>query len=287
MKRLAIMIVAIGALAAACASGGPSSLGRAPGAGTSTSRHTSLPTTTSATTTPSASAAPTTTPAPKPFTFQVWFSYRDRLFATKRTESLVPAVGALALDALLRGPSPAEHAAGVSSSVPPGSTAEIKTLADGVATVALQYPVGALPATPDLAEAQIVYTLTQYPTITKVQFLGQDGTVSRADLSGLLPWILVQSPLVGSRVSSPVTISGTADVYEATVNARILDADGKEIAVSFTTASCGTGCRGDYTMSMPFSVNSEQEGTIEVLDYSPKDGSAENVVRIPVTLAPM
>ena len=91
---------------------------------------------------------------------------------------------------------------------------------------------------------------------------------------------------MASRVSSPVTISGTADVFEATVNARILDASGNEIAVSFTTASCGTGCRGDFTMSVPFSVSAEQGATIQVLDYSPKDGSPENVVDIPVTLVP-
>jgi hypothetical protein len=292
MKRLAIIIVAIGVLAAACGSGGPSSLGRAPGARSSTTRNatpsTTTPTTsfTPATTTPSATVAPTTTPATKPFTFEVWFSYRGRLFVTKRTEPFVPAVGGLALDALLRGPVDAEEPAGVSSAIPPGSTAGIKTVEGGVATVDLKYPAGSPAASPDLAKAQIVYTLTQYPTITKVQFVGQEGTASRADFVGLLPAILVQGPLLASRVSSPVTISGTADVYEATVNARILDASGNEIGVSFTTATCGTGCRGDYTMSVPFSVNAEQAGTIQVLDYSPKDGSPENVVDIPVTLVP-
>jgi Immunoglobulin-like domain of bacterial spore germination len=179
MKRLAIIIVALGALAAACGSGGPSSLGRVPGDGSSTSRNANPTTTTPPTTTTAAAA---TTPA-------------------------------------------------AATTTPSAPTA---------------------PTTAPAAK----------------------------------PSILVQSPLVGSRVSSPVMISGTADVYEATVNARILDADGREIAVSFTTATCGTGCRGDYSMAVPFSVTSEQEGAIEVLNYSPKDGSPENVVRIPVTLAP-
>ena len=89
MRRLAIMIVAIGLVAAACGSGGSSSLGRAPGADSGTSPSTTPP----ATTTSSAPDVPTTTPAPKPFTFEVWFSYRDRLFVTKRTEPFVPAVG--------------------------------------------------------------------------------------------------------------------------------------------------------------------------------------------------
>jgi hypothetical protein len=189
MKRLALLfvpLVTLGAVTAACGSDGPSSLGRAPGDGASSSRPANPTTTTPLATNP---AAATTTPA-------------------------------------------------AATTSPTGAT-----------------------TTPSVPTA---------PTT---------GAAAK-------PSILVQSPLAGSRVSSPVTISGTADVYEATVNARILDADGREIAVSFTTATCGSGCRGEYTMAVPFSVNAEQEGMIEVLNYSPRDGSPENVVRIPVTLVP-
>ncbi|HEV8420131.1 MAG TPA: Gmad2 immunoglobulin-like domain-containing protein [Actinomycetota bacterium] len=67
---------------------------------------------------------------------------------------------------------------------------------------------------------------------------------------------------------------------------RILDENGKEIAHTFTTATCGTGCRGDYSVSVPFNVDHEQRGTIEVFESSAQDGSAINVVAIPVTLLP-
>lgn len=98
--------------------------------------------------------------------------------------------------------------------------------------------------------------------------------------------ITLESPVAGATVTSPVTISGTADVFEATVSIRILDAEGNEIAKTFTTATCGTGCRGDYKEAVAFQVDAEQEGTIEVFEESAEDGSAINVVSVLVTLVP-
>ena len=98
--------------------------------------------------------------------------------------------------------------------------------------------------------------------------------------------IEVTEPAVGATVTSPVTISGTADVFEATVSIRILDERGDVIADTFATATCGTGCRGDYEESVRFAVDTEQPGTIEVFESSAEDGSMINVVRIPVTLLP-
>jgi hypothetical protein len=81
-------------------------------------------------------------------------------------------------------------------------------------------------------------------------------------------------------------VQGTANVFEATVSLRILDSGGREIARTFTTATCGTGCRGRYSKSVRFSVSSEQPGTIEVFEESAEDGRPINVVTIPVMLRP-
>jgi hypothetical protein len=81
-------------------------------------------------------------------------------------------------------------------------------------------------------------------------------------------------------------VSGTADVFEAVVSVRILDSAGGEIARTFTTASCGTGCRGDYSVAVSYTVPNEEAGTIEVFESSAKDGQPVNVQQIPVTLAP-
>ncbi|MGQ0669634.1 MAG: Gmad2 immunoglobulin-like domain-containing protein [Actinomycetota bacterium] len=100
------------------------------------------------------------------------------------------------------------------------------------------------------------------------------------------PAIVVNHPRPGDRVSSPVAISGDADVFEATVSIRILDASGAVIAEDFTTATCGTGCRGTYSKEVAFDVSSEQAGTIEVFESSAEDGSQLFLVSIPVTLLP-
>jgi hypothetical protein len=88
------------------------------------------------------------------------------------------------------------------------------------------------------------------------------------------------------RVTSPVAIVGSADVFEATVNIRVLDANGEVVAESFATATCGTGCRGDFRTQIDVPIDAEQPGTIQVFEYSAKDGSMINVVEIPVTLVP-
>ena len=98
--------------------------------------------------------------------------------------------------------------------------------------------------------------------------------------------IVVNHPQPGDRVLSPVAISGDANVFEATVSIRILDASGAVIAEDFTTATCGTGCRGTYSTKVAFDVSSEQAGTIEVFESSAEDGSQLFLVSIPVTLVP-
>lgn len=85
---------------------------------------------------------------------------------------------------------------------------------------------------------------------------------------------------------SPVTVAGTADVFEASVSVRIQDAVNNTIAETFTSATCGSGCRGDFSVDVPYSVGTEQRGVIEVFEVSAEDGSRTNVVRIPVTLTP-
>jgi hypothetical protein len=148
---------------------------------------------------------------------------------------------------------------------------------------------------------QVVYTLTQFPTVEGVRFeldgrpvdvfsgegIILDHPVSRADYDDLLPVIVVESPKRGATVSSPVRVSGTANVFEANVTVVILDAAGNEIARTFTTATCGTGCRGDFSVSVPFEVGEEQAGTIVVHDDDAAGtGTPPHQIHVPVILSP-
>jgi hypothetical protein len=146
--------------------------------------------------------------------------------------------------------------------------------------------------------AQVVYTLAQFPSVTRVRFEinGQAVTMiggvrvqdpqTPAMYRAWLPAIVVQNPLIGEQVTSPVTVSGTADVFEATVSLRILNSAGDEIARTFTTATCGTGCRGDYSVPVHYTVTHEEPGTIEVFETSMENGQPLHVQLIPVMLAP-
>jgi immunoglobulin-like protein involved in spore germination/sporulation and spore germination protein len=288
MKRLSMGVAALGILAGACVANA-GSLGPGPSAPSTSAGPSTKPSPDSSS---SVEPIPTGSPSPRTFTYQVWLSSGTKLFVTRRTAPFTPAVGRAALESLLSGASDLEHRAGVGTSIPAGSRLLGLAVSGGVATVDLsrEFRPGGGDA-PVLGVAQIVYTITQFSTVRMV-VLQVDGAdlyetaQTRQGYTSRLPAILVDTPTIGSTASSPVTVSGTANVFEATVSVRILDAGGRQLASTFTTATCGTGCRGTYSVSVPFPVTGNQPGTIEVFEASAKDGSPINVVRIPVVLSP-
>jgi germination protein M len=234
--------------------------------------------------------------------YEVWFVSDELLHASSRSREATPRVGAAAMDSLLSGPSEEEQSAGLTSAIPTGTKLLGLEVENGVATVDLSpnYETGGGSFSMRMRLAQVVYTLTQFPTVSGVLFemdgrpvttfssegIVLDDPLKRADFEDLSPPIIVDVPKPGAEVHSPVTISGTANVFEATVSIRIRDATGKEIARDFTTATCGTGCRGSYATKVKFVVDEPQRGTIEVFEQSMEDGSDLFVVRMPVTLQP-
>ena len=115
---------------------------------------------------------------------------------------------------------------------------------------------------------------------THTSATGQPG--NKAD-----PPIVVDRPSVSDSVSSPVEIAGTANVFEANVTVRILDHTGAELARNFTTATCGTGCRGTFSIRLAYRSPTAQNGTIVVSDDDADgDGTPQHMVTIPVQLAP-
>jgi immunoglobulin-like protein involved in spore germination/sporulation and spore germination protein len=284
MKRLIAMAATIAALTTACAESGAQPIGPAP------SNDPGSP-----------SASPTASPMPSPtqtMTYELWFNYDGYLFVTHRTEPFTEGVGTRAIEMLLGGPTDAEDAARVGTSINPGTRLLGLTIDDGVATVNLDETFSA-EETPAIAVgslSQIVYTLTQFDSVDGVVFevdgtpltnfggYEVDGAQRRADFADQLPWILVESPGIGQRASSPVRISGSADVFEAVVSIAILDERGRTVASTFTMATCGTGCRGAYSTDVLYDVGTTQPGTIRVYEVSAMDGSPTHVVDVPVTL---
>jgi hypothetical protein len=244
-----------------------------------------------------------TAPAPGVVTYQVWFHGLEGLFVTYRTETATPRVGSAALEALLEGPEDFEQGYGLATSIPEGTQLLGLRIEDAIAHVDLtsEYESGGGSLSMRMRLAQVVYTLTQFPTVKGVLFsldgepievLGGEGVIidrplKRRDFADLLPPILVTSPSFEQTVSNPVVIRGSANVFEANVSVEILDAEGNEIASTFTTATCGTGCRGAFSVSVPYEVDEAQEGTIVVHDDDAAGvGRPPHEVRIPVQLTP-
>jgi hypothetical protein len=228
--------------------------------------------------------------AARSITIQVWFTRNATITPTRRIRPPTLTTSRLSLTELVAGPSPAEVAAGIGTGISPDTTFDVIAITNGVATVTFPpaFYTGGRDAA-RLRQAQAVYTLTQFASVTRVALLSsQQPTgppLGRQDFADLLPPILVAAPVVGERVTSPVNVSGTADVFEATVSVRILDASGHELATTFTTATCGTGCRGAYSVDVGYRLADEQPGVVEVYQVSQVDGSRVHVVSIPVILA--
>lgn len=99
--------------------------------------------------------------------------------------------------------------------------------------------------------------------------------------------ILVLQPGAGQTVHSPLTISGYARLFEAQGNVELKNASGAVIAQGAFTAAVGTSPDfGRFDTTLPYSVSSQQSGTLTLFSLSPKDGSRINVVNVPLTLMP-
>ncbi|GIW05304.1 MAG: hypothetical protein KatS3mg060_0109 [Dehalococcoidia bacterium] len=130
-------------------------------------------------------------------------------------------------------------------------------------------------ATPTVPAARPVVTPTVRPPLPTP-------TPAAPGTADGLPGIVVTSPQAGATVSSPVRITGTASVFEGTVQFRIKDVNGQTIGQGVATASQGAPGRG--TFSAEIAYRGSGPGTIEVFSQSPRDGSDQFLVRIPVTL---
>ena len=105
--------------------------------------------------------------------------------------------------------------------------------------------------------------------------------------SGVLPPITVSSPRPYAQVRSPLLVRGSANVFEANVTVILRDSKGRALARRFTTATCGTGCRGSYRVYLRFRVAKRQPGYLDVQDDDAAGrGYPPHRVRVPLTLLP-
>jgi germination protein M len=228
------------------------------------------------------------------------------------SEGLVPvlrevpetsAVAKAAMTALLAGPTAAESGERtVTSAIPQGTRLLGVSIRNSIATVDLstEFDSGGGSASMAYRLAQVVYTLTQFSTVKSVNFqiegaavtvfggegIVLDGPQARADYFDQLPAIFVDRPAYGAAFGNAGRVAGNANVFEATFRVALIDAAGRSLVDEQVMATCGTGCRGTFDVSLRYSVAKAQWGTLRAYNLSAKDGTPEAIRAYPVWLTP-
>jgi hypothetical protein len=251
----------------------------------------------------SGGAAHASSHGPKPHAstkITVWFKRSARLWYTKRTVANANFPLRTTVRALIAGPNAAESAAGVKTAIAPGTRLLSTSLSGGVATVNFRQSF-ASPAPRKrirMRLAQLTFTATQFSNVhsvaleiagSKVTSIGGvpvPARMTRAHFARLLPAIVVHTPSIGAHLSPAVRVTGTSEVFEGAMVVKVLNSGSHLVAKKFSTASCGTGCRGRFAVTISYHIGNAQAGSIVVTDTSARGGRPPNIVRIPVRLSP-
>jgi germination protein M len=292
---------------------------------------TASPTLTPATPSPTvASPSPSPTPVPT-MIVRAYFLLRDggggevvnepALVPVLRTVPKSPATATAAMKALLAEPSAKERAAvpPIKTLIPAGTKLLGIEISGGLATVDLSaefasfasddaWDLGAFSLHGRLA--QVVYTLTQFTSVDRVNFkldgkpvkvlfgmadpesgsseaIALDKPVTRATYRDhYLPLIFVDRPAWGAALPNPGRVSGLANVFEAQFRIALLDRNDKVLVDVPVLASCGTGCWGTFDVTLSYHASSAQWGTLRVWDISEYSGRPIAVREYPVYLRP-
>ena len=187
-------------------------------------------------------------------------------------EAAADELPAAALRSLGEGPTADETDDGLASEV--SYEAPDVSVEGGTATVQLDGEPSRL------AAAQVVHTLTALPGIRRV-VLGDGPALTRKAYEEEAPQILIESPLDGDVVDTPIHLRGTANVFEATVSIEVRDAAGDVVLETFTTATSGTGTRGTFDTDLRL-PGASGPLTITAFEASAEDGRPLHVVDVDV-----
>jgi hypothetical protein len=189
-----------------------------------------------------------------------------------------------ALDALLLGPSDVEKFNGEQTNIRAGTRTSSLTIDNGVAQVGFNRLFETAKTRPQVA--QVVFTLTQFPEIKKVQFLidgqtnGATGVAAqdRNDLSDMTPSVLMESPTLNATVPSAFKMHGNAIAASGDTFAyRVLGPGDAELVAGKVKVLASPGTRGPFLE--PVKLPPATTGPVTIVTAGPK-----GEVRTPITI---
>ncbi|WP_427168109.1 GerMN domain-containing protein [Streptomyces sp. C1-1] len=245
------------------------------------------------------SAAATSHSSSRRIRTAVYFLHDGKVSAVPRTVT-APATATAAVRALLSGPSRFEGHRGRTTAVPSGTELRSVDVQGRLATVDLsdRFLDGGGGPLMRARLAQVVFTLTRFPTVRKVavEIEGKpvrcfgpggivlDRPVGRADFDDLSPAVLVESPLIGDAVRTPLRVWGSADTFEAEFRLRLTDVSGHRAADVLVRATSGTGTRGTFDVTFPYRALRTGPGLLTAYFVSPEDGRPVTVDTVPLAV---
>jgi hypothetical protein len=187
--------------------------------------------------------------------------------------------------------------AGLANAIP-ASVSVLSTQTDGQAIVADMNEAfldgaGGLLADMTMLN-QLIYTLTYSDPDASVLFtvngqpvetFGSEGLiltepVGRDDFLDQLHVINVTQPIVETEDGWIVT--GLANVFEASLVLHVVDVEGNVTHEEFVTATCGTGCWGEFSAVVDSNLITPGESSIKLFQYSAEDGSPVDVITVAI-----
>lgn len=173
---------------------------------------------------------------------------------------------------------------GLQNLLPDGTELLDVNLRDSTLTVDLDFPddeTGLGSSYEVAAFGQIVNTATQFSTVRRVRILEEGRTPPsghsdwsrplRRDANSVSP-VIITEPQHGAGVASGALVAkGSANVFEATVLLTLRNPAGKVHKKTFTTATCGTGCRGTWRKTFR-NVATPGRWTLIAAATDPSDG---------------
>ena len=185
----------------------------------------------------------------------------ERVIPVRRFVPHTVAVAQAAVSSLLRGPTAAERKSGCSSLIPAGTGLRGVSVSRGVAAVDLsrRFESGGGSLSMQLRVAQVVFTLTQFPAVSRVAFRLDGRPVESIGGEGILG-LTAGRPrrLRGADSADPrraaarratlsarsILVRGTANVFEARLVVDLVTTNGVLLARRNVLAAAGTGTRG-------------------------------------------